>query len=206
MSLIDKIRFKRLNGDLKLLKKEPLKYIRAIPYSDDMLTWYFILKGPEFSDYKNGFYLGKIVHNIEYPLKPPDFYMLTPNGRFRINKKICLSNSSYHSNEWSAMWNIKSILIGFLSIMLDDNENGISHIHQSKTEREMYALNSKQYNEINYRDINKNFKEFIESKKKVKIKIINLEQYIKNYDKTDNEYKNVIFNFNKNKKVENKII
>jgi hypothetical protein len=32
----------------------------------------------------------------EYPFKPPEVYMLTPSGRFEINKKICLSISSFH--------------------------------------------------------------------------------------------------------------
>lgn len=32
----------------------------------------------------------------EYPFKPPEVYMLTPSGRFEVNKKICLSISSFH--------------------------------------------------------------------------------------------------------------
>ena len=101
--------------------------------------------------------MGKILHSPEYPLKSPDFMMLTPNGRFMDNKKICLSNSSYHSNEWSAMWTVKSILIGFLSIMLDDNENGISHIHDSKESRKNMAANSIAYNKKYHMDIIKRF-------------------------------------------------
>ena len=198
MSLIDRIRLKRLNGDLKLLKKEPLKYIRAYPFSDDMLTWYFLIKGPEFSDYNNGYYIGKIVHNNEYPMKPPNFYMLTPNGRFSINKKICLSNSSYHSNEWSVMWNIKSILVGFLSIMLDDNENGISHIHCSKLERKQFASNSLSYNKIHFQNILDKFNDFIIDKKvKVILKLINFDKYINNnYKNTYLDYKKVLENHN----------
>lgn len=32
----------------------------------------------------------------DYPFKPPEVYMLTPSGRFEVNKKICLSISSFH--------------------------------------------------------------------------------------------------------------
>jgi ubiquitin-protein ligase len=148
-------------GDLRLLKNDPLEYIEAIPDETNILVWYFLVKGPEFSDFKDGYYLGKIMHSPEYPFKAPDFMMLTPNGRFTNNKKICLSNSSYHSNEWSAMWNIKSILTGFLSIMLDDVENGISHIHDSKQSREIMAKNSVEYNKENHMDIFKRFTRFI---------------------------------------------
>jgi ubiquitin-conjugating enzyme E2 J2 len=160
MSAISKICEKRLIGDLKLLKKEPLEFIDALPDETNMLTWYFLLKGPAYSDYKGGYYIGTIIHSPEYPFKPPDFKMLTPSGRFTINTKICLSNSSYHSNEWSSMWTIKSILIGFLSIMLDDNEHGISHINESKEAKRSYAANSVAFNKKNYLNIIKKFDRF----------------------------------------------
>lgn len=153
---------KRLVGDLRLLKNDPLEFLDALPDEKDLLTWYFIVKGPESSDFKGGYYLGKIMHSPEYPFKSPDFMMLTPNGRFMDNKKICLSNSSYHSSEWSAMWNVKSILMGFLSIMLDDNENGISHIHDSKQSRSVMAANSIQYNKQHHFDILKKFTRFVD--------------------------------------------
>ncbi len=162
MTTISLICKKRLLGDMKLLKKDPLEFIDVSPDDKDMLTWYFLIKGPESSDYKNGYFIGKIMHNPEYPSKPPDFMMLTPNGRFDIGKKICLSNTGFHSNEWSPMWTIHATLIGFLSIMLDDKEHGISHIHYSKGEREAYASNSIEYNKNNYPEIFKKFTRFID--------------------------------------------
>jgi ubiquitin-conjugating enzyme E2 J2 len=163
MSTLTKICKKRLFGDLKLLKKDPMEYIEALPDEENLLIWYFLVKGPEFSDFNNGYYIGKIIHNPEYPFKPPDFMMLTPNGRFMEERKICLSNSSYHSNEWSAMWNIKSILTGFLSIMLSDGDNGISHIHESKQKRQILAKQSIEYNKIRFPNIIKKFTRFIDT-------------------------------------------
>ena len=153
---------KRLLGEIKLLKKDPHKYIDVAPDESDILIWYFLVKGPEFSDFKDGYYIGKIMHNPEYPLKPPDFMMLTPSGRFHEGNKICLSNSSYHSNEWSALWNIHTILTGFLSIMLDDKEHGISHIHCTKEERLHHAKNSIGYNKKNYPNLLKLFTRFLD--------------------------------------------
>jgi ubiquitin-conjugating enzyme E2 J2 len=147
---------------MKLIKKDPHKYIDVAADEKDLLIWYFLIKGPEFSDYKGGYYIGKIMHNPEYPLKPPDFMMLTPSGRFMIGSKICLSNSSYHSNEWSAMWNIHTILTGFLSIMLDDKEHGISHIHATKAEKDKFAKESIEYNKKNHPDIMKLFNRFLD--------------------------------------------
>jgi ubiquitin-conjugating enzyme E2 J2 len=164
MANISKICMKRLAGDIKMLHKDPLEFIEARPDDKDFLTWYFLVKGPDFSDYKGGYYIGKIMHNPEYPFKPPDFMMLTPNGRFMDGHKICLSNSSYHSSEWSALWNIKSILTGFLSIMLDDVDNGISHIHSSKEERAYLAKTSIEYNKVHYSNIIKTFTRFLDEK------------------------------------------
>lgn len=141
-----------------MIKKDPIDGIDAVPDEKDLLTWYFLLKGPADSDYVGGWYIGKIMHSPDYPLKPPDFMMLTPNGRFLTDKKICLSNTGYHSNEWSAMWNIKTIILGFLSIMLDDKEHGISHIFASKEERKVLAEMSFAFNQENYKEIFSRFK------------------------------------------------
>jgi len=162
MTTVGIILKKRLLGEIRLLKKDPHKYVDVAPDEKDILTWYFLVKGPEFSDFKNGYYIGKIMHNPEYPLKPPDFMMLTPSGRFNEGNKICLSNSGYHSNEWSALWNIHAILTGFLSIMLDDKEHGISHIHCTKQEREQFAKTSIEYNKKHHMKLLKLFTRFID--------------------------------------------
>ena len=153
---------KRMIGDIKLLKSEPHPLFDAIPDEKNALLWYFVVKGHPESDYKEGFYIGEIRHDPEYPFKPPDFKMLTPSGRFLADQKICLSNSSYHSNEWSAMWNIKTIIIGFISIMLDDKEHGISHIHDYES-RKVLAQNSVEYNKTNYLDIVRKFTRFFDT-------------------------------------------
>ncbi len=157
MPQLSSICAKRLMGDVKMLMREPLEYIEAVPDEKDMLTWYFLIKGPEFSDYKEGYYIGKIMHDPDYPFKPPNFMMLTPSGRFIPDHEICLSNSGYHKDEWSAMWNIKTILAGFLSIMLDDVEHGISHIRGTPEDREKMAKDSIEYNRSKYPNIVKRF-------------------------------------------------
>lgn len=151
------IQKKRLAYDEKILKNEPLEYITAYPDKDHPLTWYFLIFGQPDSPYDGGHFIGKIVHSNEYPTKPPDYYMLTPSGRYEINKKICLSNSSFHKGEWSISWNINSILIGFYSVFIDDSDHGISHIHLSSSERIKLAQESKEYNIANYPEIYSNF-------------------------------------------------
>ena len=151
------IQKKRLANEVKLLNKEPLHYCTAYPDEDNHLIWYFLVKGDPESDYNGGHYIGKIVHSPKYPAEPPDYYMFTPSGRFNTGTKICLSTSSYHKGEWSSTWNIKSILIGFYSIWLDDKEFGISHIKESKESRQKMAQESIDFNKKNYGKIYSKF-------------------------------------------------
>lgn len=46
--------------------------------------------------------------------------MLTPNGRFVTNTRICMSMSDYHPETWNPLWSVASILTGLLSFMLED--------------------------------------------------------------------------------------
>ena len=56
----------------------------------------------------------------EYPFKPPAIMMLTLNGRFVTNTRICMSMSDYHPETWNPLWSVASILTGLLSFMLED--------------------------------------------------------------------------------------
>jgi ubiquitin-conjugating enzyme E2 J1 len=157
----DRITIKRLHGEVKLLEKEPLELVQAYPMEDNMYIWYFIMKGPIDTDYFGGYYIGKIMLSHGYPQSPVDFMMLTPSGRFEIGKKICLTNSGYHSDQWTAMWNMRTIILAFLSIMSDDSTTGISHIKESPAQRKNHALNSFDYNLRNHSDLLKKFTKFV---------------------------------------------
>ena len=137
---------KRILGELRLLKEEPLELIDAYLDENNTLQWYFVIRGMDETDYYGGFFIGVILIPPEYPQKAPDFMMLTPNGRFATNKKICLTNSGYHSESWSPIWNIRLQLLGFISIMADDSTNGISHIKESPESRKQKAKQSVDYN------------------------------------------------------------
>ncbi len=152
---------KRIQNELKMIQKDPLESIDIYPDENDIRTWYFLIRGPDDSEYKNGWYIGKLVLSENYPTTPVDFYMLTPNGRFEVEKKICLTISSYHSDQWSSIWSIQKILGAFLSVMISDFDTGISHIRKTPAERAMYAKDSIAYNKNIYPHIFKNFKRFV---------------------------------------------
>lgn len=152
---------KRLHNELKDLKKNKTDFIQAIQDETNKLIFYFCLKGDKTSDYNGGYYIGKIILPADYPNNPGDFMMLTPNGRFTIDHKICLSNTGYHRDTWNPLWSIRNILLGIYSIWMDDKENGISHIHESPDIRRRYAKESMNFNMKYYNNIITRFDQFI---------------------------------------------
>ena len=153
-SLIQK---KRFHNEELMMKTEPLGYATAYSDKENPLIWYALFKGQKGSDYLGGEYILKIHHSPKYPAEPPSYYMLTPSGRFDVDKEICLTNSRYHKGEWTSTWNIKTILIAFYSIFLDDIEHGISHIKDTKENRVRMAIESIDYNKKNRKEIYENF-------------------------------------------------
>jgi len=137
---------KRLMSFITYCQKNPSEYYEARPKDEDINIWYVKIKNLS-DEYIGGEYLLKIHFTEEYPFKPPDYYMLTPSGRFEINKKICFSNSGYHSDAWSPLWGIHQIIMGIISFFYERDSHGISHISSSSvSDRTMFAINSIEYN------------------------------------------------------------
>ena len=78
-----------------------------------------MIKGPKGSPYEGGMYHGKLKFPTEYPFKPPAISMLTPNGRFKPNTRLCLSMSDFHPETWNPLWSVSSVLTGLYTFWLD---------------------------------------------------------------------------------------
>uniref|UniRef100_A0A803NYH0 UBC core domain-containing protein n=1 Tax=Cannabis sativa TaxID=3483 RepID=A0A803NYH0_CANSA len=98
---------------------EPVSHVVARPSPNDILEWHYVLEGSEGTPFAGGYYYGKIKFPPEYPYKPPGITMVTPNGRFMTQRKLCLSMSDFHPESWNPMWSVSSILQGLLSFMMD---------------------------------------------------------------------------------------
>ena len=116
-----KVGLKRLTKEYMRILKNPVECVEAHPLEEDLFEWYYVLK-PVQAPYKDGVYYGKLVFPSEYPMKPPDIFMITPNGRFETNTKICLSMSSFHPELWSPSWTVPAILLGIMSFMYEDTK------------------------------------------------------------------------------------
>jgi ubiquitin-protein ligase len=145
---------KRLDKEFLDISNNPIPNIKIIYKDNNILNLYCLIYDLNDEEYKDGEYIFNIKISDKYPFKPPDFYFLTPNGRFDCNTKLCFSNSSYHSDQWSPLWNIKTIILGFLSFFLEKSSTGIGHINKSIELKKEYAINSKEYNKIKLKDIN----------------------------------------------------
>lgn len=141
------VRQKRLASEFNSLIKEPLENIRVTICNDNMDTWYVKIYNLTDDEYKGGEYILEILMPKDYPFSPPDFRMLTPSGRFDINRKLCFSNSGYHPEDWSPMWNMKTIIMGFLSFFLEKSSTGIGHITTTVEDKKKMAKDSIVFND-----------------------------------------------------------
>eukprot|EP00878_Enallax_costatus_P035364 GHUV01039399.1.p1 GENE.GHUV01039399.1~~GHUV01039399.1.p1 ORF type:complete len:187 (+),score=93.06 GHUV01039399.1:482-1042(+) len=73
--------------------------------------------------------------------------MFTPNGRFAVNTKLCLSITDYHPESWNPMWSVGTILTGLLSFMYDKQPTTgsitTSTAEKQRLARESLAFNAK---------------------------------------------------------------
>lgn len=143
--MADKACLKRLQKEFRDLCKEPVPQCVARPSANDILEWHYVLEGSEGTPFVGGYYYGRIKFPPEYPYKPPGITMITPNGRFMPQKKICLSMSDYHPELWNPMWSVASILTGLLSFMMDKSPTTGS-VNTTDAEKQRYAKASLAFN------------------------------------------------------------
>jgi len=149
----------RLMKELQEITTYPLDNIMVATDDTDIFTWYFMLYGLD-GDFAGGKYIGKIVLAQDYPYSSPTIFMLTPNGRFKVNfeKGICASFTNRHPELYNPLWSIENILKGFLSFFLDLNERTDGELRNcSRQDIKDLAKNSIEYNRTKLKDIYEKF-------------------------------------------------
>ncbi|KAK1941338.1 Ubiquitin-conjugating enzyme E2 J2 [Phytophthora citrophthora] len=136
---------KRLRKEYLAMQRKPVDYIQAIPLETNILEWHYVITGTKGTPYEGGFYHGKLKFPPEYPMKPPSVMMLTPNGRFKTNQRLCLSMSDFHPETWNPMWSVSSILTGLYSFMLE-NQATLGSISTTDAQKRKYAAASLESN------------------------------------------------------------
>lgn len=125
-----------------------MPHITAHPSPSNLLEWHFVLEGAKGTDYESGYYHGKLQFPPHYPFKPPSVLLVTPNGRFAVNTKLCLSMTDFHPESWNPMWSVGTILNGLLSFMYDSQPTTGS-ITSTSAEKQKLAKESLAFNAKN---------------------------------------------------------
>lgn len=138
---------RRLTRELQSINKNPLTSptILAVPNEANILEWHYVIEGSAGTPYHGGHYHGKLIFPKEYPLKPPSVIMLTPSGRFKPNRRLCLSMSDFHPESWNPMWSVSTILTGLYSFMIETAPT-LGSIETTETQKKKLATTSLDYN------------------------------------------------------------
>ncbi|KAN0066129.1 hypothetical protein ACQY0O_000223 [Thecaphora frezii] len=136
---------KRILSEARELAADTSSEYTAAPLEDNIFEWHFTLRGPSSSEFENGLYHGRILLPAEYPMRPPSLLILTPNGRWELNKKICLTFTGYHEEMWQPAWGIRTALLGIQTFMTARAEAavGIGALNYSVEVREKLAKESR---------------------------------------------------------------
>nr|CDS24887.1 Ubiquitin conjugating enzyme E2 J1 [Echinococcus granulosus] len=135
---------KRLMREAQELS-QPTELYYAQPLEDNLFEWHFTIRGPEGSEFEGGIYHGQISLPTEYPMKPPNIMLLTPNGRFEQYRQICLSISGYHPETWCPSWSIRTALLAIIGFMPTSGAGAIGSMSISTEERRKLAASSRNF-------------------------------------------------------------
>jgi len=137
---------KRLMSEIRGLENNPDRSFVAGPVDDsDLFVWHFTIKGTPDSSFEGGIYHGKFIFPQQYPYKPPDVYFLTPSGRFEINKKLCLSATSFHPETWNPGYDVRTILTSLIAFLPTKAEGAVGALDSPDSERKILARESRQW-------------------------------------------------------------
>ena len=134
---------RRILSEWKELKKNKSSTLTAHPLEDNLFEWHFTIRGSEGTDFEGGLYHGRILLPHNYPMKPPNIVFLTPNGRFEIGMKICLTVSAHHPETWQPSWSIRTVLTAIIGFMPSPGSGAIGSIDYSKEVRQNMAKESR---------------------------------------------------------------
>ncbi|KAI7871086.1 ubiquitin-conjugating enzyme/RWD-like protein [Spinellus fusiger] len=126
---------KRLMQEARELSLHGSDDYEAHPLEENILEWHFTVRGPAETEFDGGRYHGRILLPSEYPFKPPELIFLTPNGRFELNTKICLSVTGFHPEEWQPAWGIRTVLLAVAGFFPTEAKGAIGGLDYTKEER-----------------------------------------------------------------------
>ncbi|OAX41320.1 UBC-like protein [Rhizopogon vinicolor AM-OR11-026] len=138
---------KRIMQEARELANDPSTDYHAAPLEDDIFEWHCTLRGPAGTEFEGGLYHFRIVLPAEYPFRPPSLMLLTPNGRFELNTKICISFTNYHEEEWQPAWGVRTAILGLQGFfpLKGQAATGVGSVEYPVSERKRLAQLSREW-------------------------------------------------------------
>lgn len=135
---------KRILQEVKEMQSNPSDDFMSLPLEENIFEWQFAIRGPGDTEFEGGIYHGRIQLPAEYPFKPPSFMLLTPNGRFETQTKICLSISNHHPEHWQPSWSVRTALVALIAFMPTNPNGALGSLDYKKEERRALAIKSRE--------------------------------------------------------------
>ncbi|KAG8748628.1 hypothetical protein FRC10_000019 [Ceratobasidium sp. 414] len=134
---------KRILQEAKELQNDPSHEYSAGPLEE----WHATLRGAPDTEFEGGLYHCRVLLPAEYPFRPPSIMLLTPNGRFELNKKICISFTNYHEELWQPAWGVRTAIIGLQGFFPHKGEAavGVGALEYPISERKRLAVLSREW-------------------------------------------------------------
>ncbi|GAW01920.1 UBC-like protein [Lentinula edodes] len=138
---------KRIMQEARELANDPSTDYTAAPLEDDIFEWHCTIRGPVGTEFEGGLYHLRILLPAEYPFRPPSLMVLTPNGRFELNTKICISFTNYHEELWQPAWGVRTAILGIHSFfpLKGQAAVGVGSIEYHSAERKRLAVLSREW-------------------------------------------------------------
>ncbi|EJD52887.1 UBC-like protein [Auricularia subglabra TFB-10046 SS5] len=138
---------KRILQEARELANDPSTDYVAAPLEDDIFEWHCTIRGSPGTEFEGGLYHVRIQLPGEYPFRPPSIMMLTPNGRFELNTKICISFTNYHEELWQPAWGVRTAIIGLQGFfpLKGKDAIGVGAIEYPTSERKRLAQLSRHW-------------------------------------------------------------
>ncbi|CAA3012115.1 ubiquitin-conjugating enzyme E2 32-like [Olea europaea var. sylvestris] len=135
---------KRILQEVKEMHSNPSDDFMSLPLEENIFEWQFAIRGPQDTEFEGGIYHGRIQLPAEYPFKPPSFMLLTPNGRFETQTKICLSISNHHPEHWQPSWSVRTALVALIAFLPTNPNGALGSLDYPKEERRSLAIKSRE--------------------------------------------------------------
>jgi len=138
---------KRIQNELKDLKRDPPQNCSAGPEGDDAYKWTGCIMGPSDSPFAGGLFNLKIQFPVDYPFKCPNVTFTTKIYHPNISSAgvICLD---ILKTQWSPALTISKVLLSICSLLTDPNPADplMPEIaHQYVNDRATYDLTAREW-------------------------------------------------------------